>query len=220
MGSLTRFELARYREHYGLTSFFETGTFYGGGVREALDAKFERVYSVEIIDQYFEENVERFRDRDNVTLLKGHSVDVLAQTLPDLEGNIFFWLDAHFPGADGGLRDYNAEVDESIRCPLEAELETIKRHRAGCEDVFLIDDLRLYERGEFEGGDLPSNIRRPGSNGIDFIYRLFSDSHHIVKLFYDEGYVLMLPIGLMPKIYVRRTAPPGSEIGRMITGNG
>jgi hypothetical protein len=122
----------------------------------------------------------------------------------NLIGPIFFWLDAHFPGADGGLLDYNAEADESVRCPLESELEVISKGRPAAGDVILIDDLRIYENGPFEHGDMAPDIRRPPGNGIDFIYRLFGDTHHIIKLYYDEGYVLLLPDNGMPKIYARR----------------
>ena len=138
--------------------------------------------------------------------------------LPGLEGNILFWLDAHFPGADHGLRDYNAELDEQVRCPLESELEVISRFRAGREDVFIIDDLRLYLRGTYENGNLHEGIRPPPQPGIDFIYRLFGDSHHIIKLNYDEGYVLLLPIEHAPNIYVKRDLllDPDSEIARLL----
>lgn len=216
MGFLRRFDLPRYREHYGLTTLFETGTFRGGGVQSALDAGFERIFSVEIIPELHRDNVERFAANSNVAILKGESATVLDATLPGIDSNILFWLDAHCPGADHGLADYNAEPDETVRCPLEAELEIIRKHREGRPDVFIIDDLRMYEPGKYEGGDLPDYIRPP-AGGIEFVYRLFSDTHHVVKLTYDEGYVLLLPIDDLPKIYVRRNMPDmDSEIGRLL----
>ena len=120
MGFLRRFDLPRYREHYGLATLFETGTFRGGGVASAIDAGFERIYSVEIIDELYQENVSRFAEDESVTILKGESAAVLDAALPEIESNILFWLDAHCPGADHGLRDYNAEPDERVRCPLSA----------------------------------------------------------------------------------------------------
>jgi hypothetical protein len=216
MGFLRRFDLARYRAHYGLTTLFETGTFRGGGVQSGIDFGFERIYSVEIIDELFQDNVERFSANKNVTILKGESAAVLDATLPDISSNILFWLDAHCPGADHGLTDYNTEPNERVRCPLESELKVIKKHRDGHPDVFIIDDLRMYEPGKYEGGDLPDYIRPP-AGGIEFIYRLFSGSHHVVKLTYDEGYVVLLPIDDMPKIYVRRNMPDmEGEIGKLM----
>ena len=82
--------------------------------------------------------------------------------------------------------------------------------------MIIIDDLRMYEPGEYEGGALPAHIRPP-TGGIDFVYRLFSDTHHIVKLSYDEGYVLLLPNDDLPKIYIRRNmADMNSEIGKLL----
>ena len=217
MGSLNRFDLARYRGHYGLNALFETGTFHGDGVQAAIEAGFDRIISVEIIDEYFTENRKRFAHDDRVQILHGESRWALEEILPGLEGPIFFWLDAHFPGADGGLRDHNAEPDEAVRCPLESELEIIRQHRPHGLDVILCDDLRLYETGPFEHGDLHPAIRRPPGDGIDFINRLFGDTHHVLKLFYDEGYVLLLPIAQVPKIYVRREAPRATgEIARLM----
>jgi len=217
MGDLRRFELDRYREHYSLTTLFETGTFRGDGVQQALDSGFGFIYSVEIMDEFFDKCVERFSKNDNITLLKGHSSDMLEEALPSIDGNIFFWLDAHFPGADGGLRDYNGESDADLRCPLETELRVIAKHRHGARDVFLIDDLRIYEDGNFENGALPANVSRPPGANIDFVYELFGDSHHIIKLYYDEGYILLLPIDDLPKIYARRMILNlDGEVGRLL----
>jgi hypothetical protein len=216
MGFLRRFDLPRYREHYGLTTLVETGTFRGGGVQAAIDSGFERVYSVELIDELYKSNVEKFSSCENVTILQGESDCVLDSILPTIDSNILFWLDAHCPGADDGRREYNAESDERIRCPLESELEVIHKHRAARADVFIIDDLRMYEPGNYEGGDLPQYIRPP-DGGIEFVYRLFSATHHVVKLSYDEGYILLVPNDDLPKIYVRRNMPDmESDIGRLI----
>jgi hypothetical protein len=205
MGSLRRFDISRYAREYDLPVLFETGTYKGGGVKLALKAGFEKIYSVEIVDEYFRENVDRFSANRNVTILQGESEAVLDRTLPEIEGNILFWLDAHFPGADGGLADYNSCEDERIRSPLESELEVIRKHRPKGTDVFILDDLRIYETGPFENGDLPANIDRPARSQLDFIDRLFSETHHTVKLYHDEGYVLLLPIVREPKLYVQRT---------------
>lgn len=205
MGSLFRFDLERYAETYDLPVLFETGTFLGNGVQLAIDAGFDRVYSVEIIDEYFTANVERFSDQQNVNLLHGESAKCLSDTVATINENILFWLDAHFPGADGGLCSYNSCEDEAIRCPFETELETIKTIRPYRNDVFIIDDLSIYETGEFGNGSLPSHINKPANSSLDFIDRLFSETHHVIRLYDDEGYVLLLPNFLPPKLYVRRT---------------
>ncbi|MEQ1920944.1 MAG: hypothetical protein ABL952_00415 [Pyrinomonadaceae bacterium] len=205
MGSLFRFDLRRYAETYDLPVLFETGTFRGNGVRIAVDAGFEQIFSVEIVDEYYRANVEGFSDQHNVTIIKGESAAVLGKTVSEIKGNILFWLDAHFPGADGGLCSYNSCEDEAVRCPLEHELETIKACRPDRNDVFIIDDLSIYEAGDFGNGPLPSHINKPANSSLDFIDRLYSDTHHIIRLYDDEGYVLLLPNELPPKLYLIRT---------------
>ena len=205
MGSLYRFDLERYAETYDLPVLFETGTFFGYGVQLAINAGFEKIFSVEIIDEYFTANVERFSDQENVTILKGESAAVLGDTVGEIESNILFWLDAHFPGADGGLCHYNSCEDEAIRCPLEHELEIIRARRPGRKDVFIIDDLNLYEIGDYAAGNLPDYINRPPNANLEFVDRLFSETHHIVRLYQDQGYVVLLPNDISPKLYIHRT---------------
>lgn len=202
MGSLQRFNLKKYIKAYDLSVLFETGTYKGDGVKYALESGFERVFSTEIMDEYVELNREQFRQNENVTVLKGNSSDLLDAHLSEIKGNIFFWLDAHFPGADGGLLDYNSDFEDAVKYPLEGELKIIKKHRPTEEDVILMDDLRMYEEGPFQQGNLPENIKRPANSSVDFVYRLYADSHHIEKLYEDQGYLLLLPKTRNSRVYM------------------
>ncbi len=64
-------------------------------------------------------------------------------------GSILFWLDAHFPGADFQLAEYDAEIPELVRLPVTRELHSILcRPPASCKksaSVIIIDDLQLIE---------------------------------------------------------------------------
>lgn len=202
MGSLQRFNLKKYIKSYDVSVLFETGTYKGDGVKYALESGFDKVFSTEILDEYVELNRRQFRQNENVTILKGNSSDLLDKHVFQIKGNIFFWLDAHFPGADGGLLDFNSQFDDSIKYPLEGELKIIKKHRPSREDVILMDDLRMYEEGPFQQGNLPENIERPANSGIDFVYKLYADSHHIEKLYEDQGYLLLLPKTQKSKVYM------------------
>ncbi len=205
MGSLFRFDLRRYAETYDLPVLFETGTFLGNGVKLALDAGFESIYSVEIVEQYYQANVELFADRPEVTIIEGTSAAALDSVLRSIEPNILFWLDAHFPGADGGLSGYNDCHDEAVKFPLETEIEAIHRHRRGRDDVIIIDDLNHYETGDFAGGQRLAQIDAPKRASLDFIDHMFGETHHIIRLYDDQGYVLLLPNTLPPKLYLVRT---------------
>ena len=104
-----------------------------------------------------------------------------------------FFLDAHFPGADFHLASYFDEKDENIRIPLKKEIETIVRLKNGFEkDVFVIDDLRIYEDGPFEGGNWPLR-QQLGSEGIEFVYDLLSNTHEVIKNYKSQGYIIALP---------------------------
>jgi hypothetical protein len=203
MGSLQRFDLKKYIKAYNVSVLFETGAFKGNGIRHALEAGFEKVISTEIMDEFVELNQNQFRQYKNVTILKGNSSELLDKHIFQIKENTFFWLDAHYPGADGGLLDYNSDFDDSIKYPLENELRIIKKHRPTKEDVILIDDLRLYEEGDYDFGNIPADARKPENFTIDFVYDLFSDSHHIIKLYNDHGYLLLLPKTQKPNIYTK-----------------
>ena len=95
---------------------------------------------------------------------------------------ILFFLDAHFPGADFGLAGYEDETNEDIRIPLQKEMETIVSLRGADikKDVFIIDDLRIYEDGPYEAG--PWELKEKlGGHGIEFVYDLFAATHYIEK---------------------------------------
>lgn len=203
MGSLQRFDLKKYIKSYNVPVLFETGTFKGNGIKCALEAGFEKVFSTEIMDEYVELNQRQFRENKNVTILKGNSSELLDEHIFQIKENIFFWLDAHYPGADGGLLDYNSDFADSIKYPLENELRIIKKHRPTKEDVILIDDLRLYEEGDYDFGNIPPDMKKPEDFTIDFVYDLFSDSHHIIKLYNDHGYLLLIPKTQKPDTYVK-----------------
>jgi len=52
--------------------------------------------------------------------------------------------------------------------PLERELRLIAGLRDTSRDVFLIDDLRLYEYGAFDEGPCP-DMAPPALRSLDFI---------------------------------------------------
>jgi hypothetical protein len=102
------------------------------------------------------------------------------------------WLDAHFPGADFGLRDYQAVgIPEQIRQPLACELE-ILAGRPGC-DVILIDDLRLIEAGDYEAGPAPEELAVAAPRGADWIRRRFAATHEARVSLRDQGYLILIP---------------------------
>jgi hypothetical protein len=199
MGSINRFNLNKIIKEYNAVYFFETGTGDGTGIEYAVKSPFQKIISTEIIPQLAKKASKKFRAFGNVSILEGDSIKALAEELPKLDSNCVFWLDAHFPGADAGLKEYDATNDEGIRLPLEREVKLIKQIRVAYNDVFIIDDLRIYENGLYQHGNAPADTRPRFARNIDFIRQQFSQSHLINKLYLDEGYLLLLPRGVYKK---------------------
>lgn len=194
MGSISRFNINKIATDYHCLHFVETGTWKGDGVAYALQTNFTRIISIEIIPGIAEEAQKRFQHNKNVRIVTGDSVPVLSRELPLLQGNCIFWLDAHFPGAEEGIRRYDAENDEDRRLPLEKEIGIIRVSRPHFKDVLIIDDLRIYEDGPYENGNAPADTLPKANRNIDFVTSHFGTTHHISRLYRDEGYIILTPI--------------------------
>ncbi len=192
MGNIRRFDLERIIKHYKVRNFVETGTFHGDAVQYAINFPFKLIWSVEIVPELAAECKERFHEIKHVTIVCGDSVASLKEFIPALEGNAVYWLDAHFPGADAGLTSYESE-DEDLRLPLALELYTISKSRDTSKDVFILDDLRIYEEGKYEKGNVPEDASPAGKRNIDFVLEIFGRTHKIIRSYIDEGYLVLLP---------------------------
>lgn len=173
--------------------FFETGTWRGDGLAYAARYPFKELYSSEIIESVASKAKERFVSDKRVHIINDSSVNALEKTLDQVKGNCIFWLDAHFPGAEEGLKSYNEYEDENVKLPLEKELQLIASRKFQYNDVILIDDLRIYEEGNYESGNLPKNVLPPKVRNTNFAQNLFSDTHDIHKSLNDEGYLILIP---------------------------
>ncbi len=194
MGTLTKYDLS----HVACNVFIETGTGSGGTLEHACQTgPFEKLYSVEIHKESAEKVQAKFAHFSKVKIYNATSSDALRDIFQKLQpaDKAFFFLDAHFPGEHGiDFSGYDNLALNKVTLPLEDELEMIRDARPNCDDIIVIDDLRLYEQGPFERGNLPM-----GFGGIpaemrntDFVYRLFGN-RTVIKDFRDEGYLIILP---------------------------
>jgi len=196
MGELYIHNLEPYLTKHNPTAFVETGTGDGTGLAHAAKSKFDKLYSIEIMPQLAEKCRYRFADDERVSILENNSIDGLKEILNKVsaEEPIFFWLDAHFPGADFGFNSYDhLSEDEKLHKPLKAELETILECRPDIsKDVFIIDDLRIYERGDYELGNWDL-YDKYGGGGIEFITKVFAETHDLQKDYRHQGFVILTP---------------------------
>lgn len=171
----------------------------GVGVGHALGFPFDTISSIEVEWILFLQGQTHFSKHpdDRVRLYNGESLDVLPKILaliPDDEP-VMFWLDAHFPGADFRIRNPSDEWRDSVRLPLETELSVIKANRPLGQDVILCDDARIYIDGPFSSGNIPDEYRPvcPRARDLEFVHRMFLETHEIEVTFEAEGFITMLP---------------------------
>lgn len=186
-------------DFFGIENFIETGTGVGESLSYVLSIKNEslKVYTIELMDELYENLNIKFKDISNLELIKGYSHVEIANILNKISSNpTLFWHDAHFPGADFKINGatYTSEPDPIKRIPLYNELSAIKNSgRDTSKDVIVIDDLRIYEDGEYEDGNwtLRSEV---GGDNIDFVYEMFDDTHLIIKSYLNQGYLILFPL--------------------------
>ena len=206
MGNIQTFNIGKFFIDPGVRFFIETGTFKGEGVDFACRHNFEKIFSIEIFDKMASQAAQKFSHDERVTILNNNSASGLTSILPELDGNSLFWLDAHFPMADAGLRTYDDEKDPHLNIPLLRELEIISTRRDRYKDVMIIDDLRLFEDvppGEPVVGvnEHWKSIGQPHvtkENLVHFnlaqeVSRLFPN-HAESRVWIDAGFLVLTPI--------------------------
>ena len=195
MGQLNQtIQIKNVIDFYNIKNFVETGTGKAEVVQTVVEADDTlNIHTIEVIPEIFNKNKINFSYLKDVNWHLGTSFDILPEILPDLKGTTLFWMDAHFPGADFGLSSYGDEKDDDKRLPLKKELETIVSNRDVTNDVFVIDDQRIYEDGPFGDGNWEDR-EKYGGDGIEFIEELFDETHYVVKSYNAQGSILLFPV--------------------------
>ena len=195
MGQLNQaIQIKNVLDFYDIKNFVETGTGQAEVVQTVVEADDNlNIHTIEVIPEIYDKNKINFSYLKDVNWHLGTSFDILPEILPDLKGTTLFWMDAHFPGADFGLSSYGDEKDDDKRLPLKKELETIVENRDVTNDVFVIDDLRIYEDGPFGDGNWEDR-EKYGGDGIEFIEELFDETHYVVKSYNAQGSILLFPV--------------------------
>lgn len=199
MGSLYQaIKLKEVIETFNIKNFVETGTGAGNSLAAVANLGIHdmNIYSIEVMDELYNLLLTKFKSFKNVNLIKGYSHIEMGKILDKLSPlPTLFWNDAHFPGADYNINGatYNSEPDSVKRIPLETELRIIKDSgRNISNDVFVLDDLRIYKDGPYQSGNWDMRAVC-GDNNIDFVHNLFKDSHTIIASYLAEGYLILFP---------------------------
>lgn len=119
-------------------SFLETGYYMGSGVHRAIQAGFEKIFSIEISSIHVKNGKKHYEDNillGQVEIINDDSRN-LYETIKQYPNKRFlFFLDAH--------ADQSIEHERSVNCPVLEELEAIKKHPIK-DHVILVDDMRLF----------------------------------------------------------------------------
>ena len=205
MGLLREHKLTDYIDRYNLKYYFETGTGKAECLEYALRYPFEEYWTVDIDEDLIEESFNKFKNMSkNINLLIGKSIDILDEYVPQIpkESPTLFYLDAHFPGADFQKCTYEESIREHKKdaFPLEEEVDVILEKRDISKDVFIIDDLVLYEEGDFEClkvgcvweyGWLQEELDLKTDS--KFLYEKFERTHDFKKDLRSQGYLIITP---------------------------
>lgn len=134
------FNLSNYRQYSD--TLIETGSAVGDGIQRALDAGFERIYSIELQQSYFQHCVKRFGNNKKVHMLNGKSSNMMVMLTSKLSKPVVYFLDAHpsGPGSAGHeelMREgTGSDFDQDIIIMNELSVITQGKH----DDVIIIDD--------------------------------------------------------------------------------
>lgn len=109
-------------------TFVETGSNRGFGIKVALECNFEKIFSCDINQKYYDICNKLYFENKSVELHLSDSVSFLNKISEKEKNNITFWLDAHSES-----NDY---------CPLMKELNIIKT-KYDNTNIILIDDINL-----------------------------------------------------------------------------
>ena len=108
--------------------YIETGAWRGAGIKWAIE-NFNKVHSIELWEEYYNNMVELFKDNNKVHMHLGDSRTKLPELLSKIDEKCFIFLDAHGDINETGLNPLYEEIKEIGN-------QNIKNH------IIVIDDLR------------------------------------------------------------------------------
>lgn len=140
------------KETYKCDVFFETGFYHGKRFQYAIDAGFEHVVSIELLNRFVTLGQNKFKNHiesGRARIINDDSANISKYIDEYKDKKIMFWFDAHL---DNGLN--SAATDPASVCPLLSELSALEK--LNIKPVVLIDDLRCIR--ELHWGLAPGEL--------------------------------------------------------------
>jgi hypothetical protein len=200
MGELHVIDLGQFTNNLNCKYYVETGTGICVCLRHALKYKFDKLFSIDIDEEIICSAIESNNDA-RVTFVNNNSVDGLNEVLPSIPENssVLFFLDAHFPGADFHKITYEESIRKykQISMPLLEEIRTIKKQRNIENDVFIIDDWKLYDntlKYEFPGFEYDYVLDEEKiDRSKNLILSEFDKTHNYEINLRHQGFLILTP---------------------------
>lgn len=115
------------------STLVETGTFMGDMIQSQLQ-NFDKIYSIELSEDYWKNAKELFKNEKKVELLKGDSGQVMHELVKQLNQPAVFWLDGHYSGGNTAKGEKLSPIYEELKAIFSTEIK----------HCLLIDDARLF----------------------------------------------------------------------------
>lgn len=126
--------VASSRNRFYLKYWCELGAGYSDQTALALDV-FEKCYSVEIVPEVFDNQVEAARCNERSIRFCGDTLKCLPTILKELDAPTYFRIDSHWPGAGPKI---------GPECPLLDELKIIAEWSGARTSVVSIDNAGMF----------------------------------------------------------------------------
>lgn len=123
--------------------FIETGT-YNGGTIFSVEPYFDKLYTIEISEEYYKNTSKMYNGR-KINFLLGDSSKVFEKLLPTINEKCIFFLDGHWSCGDTGKGEKEVPLLEEIK-----HINTLFKNEA----IIIIDDFRLFGLSQKTGYDV------------------------------------------------------------------
>jgi len=152
-----------YASKHNLEVMVETGVFDGKMISGTKDF-FRETHSVELIKEYYDKAVEKFKDCTNVNLYNGDSSLLLNDISILKDINCLIWLDAHDGKQSPVLKELEVifSMSENEHIILIDDMRNFD-HRKGYPNISKVKELILLKRPHWDI-EISDDIMRAGKN--------------------------------------------------------
>lgn len=139
------------RDEFGIDHFVETGTNVGETAEWASE-QFDRVTTIELDGDLYDEAIEKRGHVENIEFVKGKSQEELVRIVPELDSPAIFHLDAHCGGKWAATAGESTDKPDLSPCPVLEELDVIAE--SDHAHFIFIDDARVFTSPRREPFDM------------------------------------------------------------------